>query len=96
MSKNPLPKEENIYETECPMLYEMGLIGQKWKLPITAKGRYRHNRYTDRNGIRLLGTAFGYSRVYFFVTGLKNDGIYDTINHTDHVIYFKADRPNRS
>ena len=34
MSRRPLPKEENIYETECPILYAMGIIGQKWKLPI--------------------------------------------------------------
>ena len=34
MSRKPLPKEENIYETECPILYAMGIIGQKWKLPI--------------------------------------------------------------
>ena len=34
MSKKPLPKEENIYETDCPILYAMELIGQKWKLPI--------------------------------------------------------------
>ena len=34
MDKNPLPKEENIYETDCPILYAMKLIGQKWKLPI--------------------------------------------------------------
>lgn len=27
-------KEENIYETDCPILYAMELIGQKWKLPI--------------------------------------------------------------
>lgn len=34
MAKKPLPKEESIYETECPILYAMNLIGQKWKLPI--------------------------------------------------------------
>ena len=34
MAKKPLPKEENIYETDCPILYAMELIGQKWKLPI--------------------------------------------------------------
>lgn len=34
MTKRPLPKEENIYETDCPILYVMNLIGQKWKLPI--------------------------------------------------------------
>ena len=34
MNKQPLPKEKNIYETECPILYAMEIIGQKWKLPI--------------------------------------------------------------
>ncbi len=34
MDKKPLPVKENIYETECPILYAMKLIGQKWKLPI--------------------------------------------------------------
>jgi len=34
MAKKPLPKDKNIYETECPILYAMNLIGQKWKLPI--------------------------------------------------------------
>ena len=32
--KQALPKNENIYETECPILYAMEIIGQKWKLPI--------------------------------------------------------------
>ena len=32
--KRNLPKDENIYETSCPILYAMKLIGQKWKLPI--------------------------------------------------------------
>lgn len=34
MPKKPLPKGENIYETPCPILYAMEIIGQKWKLPI--------------------------------------------------------------
>ena len=34
MNMMPLPKDENIYETQCPILYAMELIGQKWKLPI--------------------------------------------------------------
>ena len=34
MAVKALPKEVNIYETECPILYAMNLIGQKWKLPI--------------------------------------------------------------
>ena len=29
-----LPVSENIYKTECPILYAMRIIGQKWKLPI--------------------------------------------------------------
>ena len=34
MAKQALPKDQNIYETECPILYAMEIIGQKWKLPI--------------------------------------------------------------
>ncbi len=29
-----LPEGQNIYETDCPILYAMRIIGQKWKLPI--------------------------------------------------------------
>ncbi|MBQ7994226.1 MAG: helix-turn-helix transcriptional regulator [Solobacterium sp.] len=29
-----MPENENIYETPCPILYAMDIIGQKWKLPI--------------------------------------------------------------
>ena len=34
MDKQPLPDKENIYNTDCPILYAMEIIGQKWKLPI--------------------------------------------------------------
>ncbi len=35
MTENrPLPENENIYETPCPILYAMEIIGKKWKLPI--------------------------------------------------------------
>ena len=34
MSKKILPVDENIYDTDCPILYAMKMIGQKWKLPI--------------------------------------------------------------
>ena len=34
MGKKELPKDENIYKTDCPILYAMDLIGQKWKLTI--------------------------------------------------------------
>ena len=43
----PLPKDENIYQTECPILWAMNVIGQKWKLPILwyirDKGMIRYN-----------------------------------------------------
>ncbi len=43
----PLPKDENIYQTECPILWAMNVIGQKWKLPILwyirDKGVIRYN-----------------------------------------------------
>ena len=29
-----LPEHENIYDTQCPILYAMEINGQKWKLPI--------------------------------------------------------------
>ncbi len=34
MNKKALPKDKNMYETDCPILFAMKLIGQKWKLPI--------------------------------------------------------------
>ena len=34
MKTKQLPKDKNIYETQCPILYAMDIIGQKWKLPI--------------------------------------------------------------
>lgn len=33
MAQKPLPVGENIYDTDCPILYAMHVIGQKWKLP---------------------------------------------------------------
>ncbi len=32
--KTDLPVNENIYDTQCPILFAMKIIGQKWKLPI--------------------------------------------------------------
>ena len=34
MKISDLPDNENIYETKCPILFAMDIIGQKWKLPI--------------------------------------------------------------
>lgn len=29
-----LPEDSNVYETRCPVLYALDLIGGKWKLPV--------------------------------------------------------------
>ena len=34
MKISDLPENENIYDTKCPILFAMEIIGQKWKLPI--------------------------------------------------------------
>ena len=34
VNKKKLPVNENIYDTRCPILYAMDILGQKWKLPI--------------------------------------------------------------
>lgn len=26
--------DDNIYETQCPVIYALDIVGQKWKLPI--------------------------------------------------------------
>ena len=61
MAKKPLPKEENIYETECPILYAMELIGQKWKLPILwyiadAEGQTLRFRELERKVVGITAT----------------------------------------
>ena len=48
--KTDLPVRENIYETDCPILYAMRIIGQKWKLPILwyiADSRNQTIRYKE-------------------------------------------------
>jgi len=34
MSCNAKLPSDNIYETKCPIIYALGIVGQKWKLPI--------------------------------------------------------------
>lgn len=47
MYKKTIPETENIYETKCPILYAMEVVGQKWKLPILwyigGKGKIRYS-----------------------------------------------------
>ena len=61
MTKKPLPTKENIYETECPILYAMNLIGQKWKLPILwyiadAENQTLRYRELERKVTGIVGT----------------------------------------
>ncbi|ALB43901.1 HxlR family transcriptional regulator [Clostridium sp. MF28] len=39
--------DDNIYETECPVIYALDILGQKWKLPImwylSSKDSTRYN-----------------------------------------------------
>ncbi|MBS6559921.1 MAG: helix-turn-helix transcriptional regulator [Clostridiales bacterium] len=34
ISYNPELPEGNVYETKCPIIYALDIVGQKWKLPI--------------------------------------------------------------
>ena len=61
MAAKPLPKDENIYETQCPILYAMELIGQKWKLPILwyiadAKSQTLRYRELERKVVGITAT----------------------------------------
>ena len=61
MDNKPLPKTENIYDTACPILYAMELIGQKWKLPILwyiadADGQTLRYRELERKVVGITAT----------------------------------------
>ncbi len=48
--------DKNIYESECPVIYALDIVGQKWKLPILwylyKKESTRYNELKRRvNGI---------------------------------------------
>ena len=34
ISCNTVFPDDNIYETQCPVIYALDIVGQKWKLPI--------------------------------------------------------------
>lgn len=34
MNSNTEFPNDNIYETQCPVIYALDIVGQKWKLPI--------------------------------------------------------------
>lgn len=41
---------ENIYEVECPIIYALDIVGQKWKLPIM--WYLFQNEYTRYNELK--------------------------------------------
>ena len=41
---------ENIYEAECPIIYALDIVGQKWKLPIM--WYLFQNEYTRYNELK--------------------------------------------
>ncbi|EHI96750.1 transcriptional regulator, HxlR family [Clostridium sp. DL-VIII] len=48
--------DDNIYETDCPVLYALDVVGQKWKLPImwylSRKDSTRYNELKRKvNGV---------------------------------------------
>ena len=56
-----LPEDQNIYETECPILYAMKIIGQKWKLPILwyiadSEGRTMRYKELERRVVGITAT----------------------------------------
>ena len=61
MRGKSLPSSENIYETDCPILYAMELIGQKWKLPIMwyiadAEGQVLRYKELERKVVGITAT----------------------------------------
>ena len=61
LSKKSLPSTENIYETDCPILYAMEIIGQKWKLPILwyiadAEGQVLRYKELERRVVGITAT----------------------------------------
>ncbi len=61
MGKKSLPASENIYDTDCPILYAMELIGQKWKLPIMwyiadAEGQVLRYKELERKVVGITAT----------------------------------------
>ncbi len=46
--EKPAQSYSDIYETECPVLYAFGIIGQKWRIPVMwYLYQKRRARYSD-------------------------------------------------
>ena len=84
MDNMPLPKDENIYETECPILYAMELIGQKWKLPILwyladAENQTLRYRELERKVVGITATMLTKCLRELETDGLVTRTVYPTI-----------------
>lgn len=95
MAIKDLPKDENIYETECPILYAMDIIGQKWKLPILwyiadAENQTLRYRELERKVVGITATMLTKCLRELEADGLINRKQYSTIPPT--VEYSLTDR----
>ena len=84
MAKKTLPKEKNIYETDCPILYAMELIGQKWKLPILwyiadAENQTLRYRELERKVVGITATMLTKCLRELESDGLVSRTVYPTI-----------------
>ena len=75
MDQYPLPKGENIYDTQCPILYAMEIIGQKWKMPILwyigdAEGQVMRYKELERKVVGITPTMLTKC-----LRELENDGL---------------------
>ena len=87
MSTKPLPREENIYDTDCPILYAMQIIGQKWKLPILwyisdAENQTIRYRELERKVVGITATMLTKCLRELEADGLVNRKQYSTIPPT--------------
>ena len=87
MAIQDLPKNENIYETECPILYAMDIIGQKWKLPILwyiadAENQTLRYRELERKVVGITATMLTKCLRELEADGLINRKQYSTIPPT--------------
>lgn len=87
MDRKPLSNKENIDETECPILYAMEIIGQKWKLPILwyiadAENQTLRYRELERKVIGITATMLTKCLRELEKDGLVNRKQYSTIPPT--------------
>ena len=87
MTTQPLPENQNIYDTECPILYAMERIGQKWKLPILwyladAEGQTLRYRELEGRVVGITATMLTKCLRELEADGLVNRTHYPTIPPT--------------